>query len=320
MHCVRALSVLVLVLAARTALASCGSESCPLDRAATWHEAKFSLDLSQQYIDQDQPRSGTEDVAVGAIPSEHDEVRMLNRSTTVSLGYRPGGAWALLAAMPYVSRYHEHIHNHDGGSELQRWNYSGIGDLELLATRFFGPAEGNARYFARAGVKAPTGDTSVPEVDGDQPEPPSRPGTGSWDLSAGTGAEWRVAAPAAGEGREMPIRLNVTARFPGAGTDDYRVGSELMAHAGTEYPVAGPAAAFLQMNFRARAKDDVGTTDEEPDNTGGTWLYLSPGARMALDHRSSIYGLVQIPVYQDVNGIQLVAKANLYVGISRSVF
>jgi hypothetical protein len=84
--------------------------------------------------------------------------------------------------------------------------------------------------------------------------------------------------------------------------------------------VAGPAAAFLQLNFRLRGKDDVGNTDEDPDNTGGTWLYLSPGARVALDHRSSLYGLVQVPLVQDVNGIQLVAKSNLYVGISRSIF
>jgi hypothetical protein len=229
-------------------------------------------------------------------------------------------AWAFSASLPYVSRYHEHIHNGPGGSEVQRWRYSGPGDLELLATRYLDGGDGSARYYARAGVKAPTGDTTVEEVDGEQPEPTSRPGTGSWDLLAGLGAEWRVRAPGAAEGKTMPIRLSLSGRLPGRGTEDYRGGAELLAHAGTEYAAVGPAAALVQVNFRARGKDDVGTTDEEAGNTGGTSLYLSPGARVTIAPRTSIYGLFQVPVLQRVNGIQLVARSNLYVGISRGLF
>ena len=32
-----------------------------------------------------------------------------------------------------------------------------------------------------------------------------------------------------------------------------------------------------------------------------------------------LYGLVQIPVYQRVNGIQLVSDTNLYVGVTHSI-
>jgi hypothetical protein len=31
-----------------------------------------------------------------------------------------------------------------------------------------------------------------------------------------------------------------------------------------------------------------------------------------------VYALVQIPVYQRVNGIQIVSDGNLYVGVSRA--
>ena len=309
---------LSLALAARAALAGCGCEFCPVDQGSQWHEARLTLDLTQQYIDQDQPRAGTEATAVGAIPSEHDEVRTINRATTASLGYRPGEAWALSASLPYVSRTHDHIHNDPGGPERQHWSYSGIGDLELLATHYILPLSGSTRYFVRLGGKAPTGKTHVQEVDGDQPEPASRPGTGSWDLLAGMGAEWRVGAP--GGERTMPVRLNLTGRLNGKGTDDYRVGSEVQAHLGTEYPVAGPVAALLQTNLRVRAKDDVGTTEEEPEDTGGTSWFLSPGIRVAIAPQTSVYGLYQVPLYQRVNGIQLTAKANLYVGISRGLF
>lgn len=320
MRHIRALPVFVLVLMVRAAFAGCGCEFCPVDQGSGWHEAKLSFDLTQQYIDQDQPRAGTADVAVGFLPSGHDEVRTVNRATTASLAYRPTAAWAFSATLPYVSRYHEHIHNHLGASELQRWSYSGPGDLELIATRTVVGGAGSARYLLRAGVKTPTGKRSVPEVDGEQPEPTSRPGTGSWDLLAGLGAEWRVDAPGAGDGTTMPLRLSLSGRLPGRGTDEYRAGAELLAHAGAEYPVIGPASALLQTNLRIRGKDDVGNTDEEAGNTGSTSLYLSPGARIAVDSRSAIYGLFQVPVYQRVNGIQLVAKSNLYVGVSRGLF
>lgn len=83
--------------------------------------------------------------------------------------------------------------------------------------------------------------------------------------------------------------------------------------------MAGPVAALLQTNLRVRGKDDVGSTDEEAGHTGGTSWFLSPGVRVAVAPQTSIYGLFQVPVYQRVNGIQLTAKANLYVGISRGL-
>ena len=62
--------------------ASCGSSSCPLDLNVLNQPLKdhFTLDLSLQYIDQDQPRIGRHDAHVGEIPGEHhDEVRTINR-------------------------------------------------------------------------------------------------------------------------------------------------------------------------------------------------------------------------------------------------
>ncbi|HEY7728871.1 MAG TPA: hypothetical protein VID50_10510 [Candidatus Eisenbacteria bacterium] len=317
MRGLRLLSLLAIALAARVAHASCGCEFCPIDQGSQWHEATFTFDLTQQYIDQDQPRVGTEDVGVGAIASHHDEVRMVNRATTASVGYHPGDAWAVSASLPYVSRTHEHIDNESGTPEYMRWSYSGLGDLEVLATHYILPARGGARYFARLGAKAPTGRRNVEEVNGEQPEPVSRPGTGSWDLLGGLGAEWHVTAP--GGERRVPVRLNLSGRLNGKGTDDYRAGSEFQAHLGTEYAVAGPVAALLQTNLRVRGKDDIGSTDEDSGNTGGTSWYLSPGARLAIASQTSVYGLYQIPLYQRVNGIQLTAAANLYVGISRGL-
>jgi hypothetical protein len=312
-----------LLAGSRPAAASCGCESCPLDAGSQWHEAQFSIELTQQYIDQNHLRIGTEDAVVGQIPSTDDEVRTINRATAAGLTYRPAPGWSFSATLPWVSHTHAHIHHEDPAtSVLERWSYTGLGDMQVLATRFFTPGGRAApRCFVRLGGKAPTGRTQVPAVDGDQPEPASRPGTGSWDLLAGVGAEWRVAAPGGGEaGRTLPIRVSVSGRVNGKGTEDYRVGSELQAHLGTEYPVAGPLSLQLQGNFRARAKDDVGlSVEDNPGNTGSTVVFVSPGLSVQVLPATTIYGLFQVPVYQRVNGIQLVARSNLYVGLTRSL-
>ena len=299
--------------------ASCGAESCPLDHASRWSEQPFTFELSYQYLDQDQPRTGTADTEVGAIPRHHDEVRTLNRITTARAAFRRG-TWSIGGSLPFVDRYHAHIHNHNGEKILDEWNYSGLGDLEIVGLKTFNPNEGSfsifgdLRTFVSAGVKMPTGDTSVPNEAGDQPEPAARPGTGSWDVLAGFGLEW-TGHPWSDD-RDMPLRLSVTGRWNGYGTEDYRIGSEVQVHFATEYPLNGRVALLGQANLRVKEKDDVAESGVEEDDTGGSVLYLSPGARYTLSPRASIYGLVQLPAYQRVNGIQIVSEANLYVGVT----
>ena len=108
------LSVVALpALPAGRALANCGSESsCPLEPQHAHPDARFLFDVNQLYIDQDQPRVGTEDAAVGAIPGHHDEVRTKNWILNFRGVYRPASGWALAANLPYVDRMHEHIHHH----------------------------------------------------------------------------------------------------------------------------------------------------------------------------------------------------------------
>ena len=161
----------------------------------------------------------------------------------------------------------------------------------------------------------PTGDTKVPNEEGDQPEPAARPGSGSWDVLAGMGVEWQMGG-ASEQSHVIPLRLSVTGRYNGFGTDDYRVGPEVQAHVGTEYSLMRSFALLAQANFRVRGQDDVGSSGVNEADTGGTVLYLSPGVRAAVSPRASIYALVQLPVYQRVNGIQVVSDGNLYVGVS----
>jgi len=316
-----AIAALCLVLPGGSAGANCGSESsCPLEPPAIRGDARFQFEVSQLYIDQDQPMVGADDAAIGAIPGHHDEVRTVSRVTNVRGAVRTPQGWAFRATLPYIHRTHEHIHHHMGEDHYERWNDRGVGDLDVSVTREFRRDQGG-RYQATLGVNAPTGKQRGAEnEDGDPIEASARIGTGSWGLTASTGAEWRLRAPGRDGDTTMPLRLSLSGRANGRGVEEYRHGAEAQAHVSTEYPVAGAVAALLQANYRVRAKDDVGDADqEEASNTGGAALYVTPGLRVDALSGLSLYGLVQLPVWERVNGIQVVATMNVIVGLRRSI-
>lgn len=316
---------IVIILAAlallpSSARASCGSEHCPIDPGMLWEQSRLTFDLTQQYIDQDQPRVGTHDAAVGAIPSEEDEVRTLSRITTARASYQPSERWTVTASIPFVNRYHEHFQNHGGTPELQRWSFTGVGDMEGQVSRTFkSGSESSTRYHVEAGVKAPTGLRHVEEFDGHEPEPPARPGNGAWGAIAGVGAQWSLTTKMpGGTYGAIPVRISLMGRASGRGTERYRVGSELQSNLGLSYPVTRSLGLLLSGDLRIRAKDDAGDTDADPGHTGGTWAYVSPGIRVNAVGKTAFYGVVQLPVYQRVNGINLVSDFNLYLGVSRA--
>ncbi len=72
----------------------------------------------------------------------------------------------------------------------------------------------------------------------------------------------------------------------------------------------------MQVNGRFQGYADVGSTHEPRENTGGTWIYASPGLSIDLLENVSFTGFVQIPVHQYVNGIQQTARYNLQLGLS----
>jgi len=51
-------------------------------------------------------------------------------------------------------------------------------------------------------------------------------------------------------------------------------------------------------------------------STGGKFLYLSPGVSFAVVRGTNLYGLLQLPLYQYVNGEQLTASRSFTVGVN----
>ncbi len=300
--------------------ASCGADMCVLDlRGPEATFGRYSVELAYQYINQDDVRIGTEPATVGEIPAHHNEIQTKTDGWAVTGRAFVSRLLSLSATLPYMNRIHRHEHEHHPGFyEEQRWEYSGFGDLLLVS--YWAPggtlSPGPYTISLQGGVKLPTGRRTVPEVDGEQPEPMARPSTGSFDVVAGAQVRRSVNTRTfAGATVPVPFALGVTGRLNGQGTDDYRAGHELVVNLSGGWALAEAVTFLGQVNMRVRGEDDPGLTHDEPGNTGGTALYGPPGLRVALG-RMAAYSYVQLRLYENVNGIQITSPSHLMVGMN----
>jgi hypothetical protein len=297
----RALAALAAALLFPLSLqASCGSSSCPLDLNALNKPMAggFALDLSFQYIDQDR-LSGHSDVA-----PDHHEVRTINRTASLLLAYAASDRLQFSITAPYLSRFHEHLE--EGAPE--RFHLHGIGDVTLQARGRVVP-----HVWLIGGVKLPTGSHDA------DAEVPLLPGTGSTDVIAGVSFESGTLRATGAHGPMgntalVPLFATLTYRRNGRGTRDYRVGDEVQLNAGTAYPLRKHVELLLQVNARRRERDESAEDPGDAFFTGGTFVFASPGVRVNRGN-AAWYALVQLPLVQRVNAIQLTAKRNWVTGV-----
>jgi hypothetical protein len=101
-----------------SASASCGSAFCTVntsfDVQGAWTGSGARLDLRYEYINQNQPRSGSAKVTVGQLPRDHDEVSTANRNWLANFDYAFDSTWGVGVSAPLVERNHFHFDNDTG--------------------------------------------------------------------------------------------------------------------------------------------------------------------------------------------------------------
>ena len=306
-----------MLLAPLTAAASCGSAFCTIntswDAHGAWREPGWSADLRYESIRQDQPRHGTSNAGVGEIARHHDEVLTQNRNYLGALDYTFDQDWGVNLLVPFVDRQHDHIHNHLGGREPEHWDFTELGDVRVLARRRLRTTEDAAHSSVATtginfGLKLPTGKTDVRNGDGELAERTLQPGSGTTDLVAG-----------AYYSKHMPLRglswfTQALAQLPLNTHEDYRPGNRLSLDAGMRYEAGDRLGLLLQLNTLLKARDRG--AQAEPEDTGGTFVFLSPGVSYAFTRAVQAYGFVQVPLYQRVNGVQLVPRHAFAAGVN----
>lgn len=291
--------------------ASCGSTFCSVNTnwgtQGVWTEPGLRLDLRAEYIDQDQPRSGTTDLGVGEIARDHDEVRTVNRNWLATFDYTISQDWGLNVSVPVVDRHHEHIHHESGTAVSETWDFTELGDVRVLG-RYQRGVEGNGTAGVQFGLKLPTGRNHVTNADGELAERTLQPGTGTTDLAIGAYYHRDRLADLSS------WFLQGLYQLPLAERDDFKPGYRLSFDLGLRYDLGRKLGAVLQLNTQVKGRDSGAAA--EPQDSGKTLASLSPGLAYALTRTTQIYGFVQIPIYEHVNGVQLTADGALAVGIS----
>jgi hypothetical protein len=289
------------------AQANCGTAFCAVNTdwnvQGIYAEPGARAELRYEYLDQDQLRSGKDKVEPGEEPRHHDELSTLNQAWFATLDYNFASGFGVSAVIPVVQRDHEHIHNHHGAQIPQEWDFTELSDIRVTGRYQFplGTQDLDRQRMLGFlfGLKLPTGATDVENDEGEQAERSLQPGTGTTD--AILGAYYQVQLPARG----LSFFTQAAYAVPLNTHDEYRPGYRTTLDVGMRYQLAEKVALLLQLNAVWRGHDSG--AEAEPDDSGGQFVFVSPGISVSVTRNAQLFALVQLPVYQYVNGVQLTA-------------
>ncbi|MEO6023194.1 MAG: TonB-dependent receptor [Burkholderiales bacterium] len=313
----RCVALSIAAFSISTASANCGSAFCSINTNSEIQGANtepgFKFNLRYEFVKQDQPRQGTKKAGPQGGPGGHDELETINHNIVFGFDYRFNEQWSAGVQLPYLTRRHTHLHNPDeagivAGDEPEReeWKFSGVGDARVVGR--YQLQLGSHVAGVHAGVKLPTGKRDGINDAGETAERTLQLGTGSTDLIAGVFIKGPVA------GTKLSWFSQAQWQYAISTQDDFRPGDELILDLGLRYAITEALSANLQLNGRYKRRDRG--SNAEPDESGGRYVFLSPGVSFMVAPGLEIYGYVQVPLYQNVNGVQLTQDRNFLVGVS----
>jgi hypothetical protein len=269
----------------------------------------WSADVRLEAVTQKQLRKGTTNLSASEVTGEEAiERHTKNLNVVTTLGYGIDADWSVSVRIPVVKRDHLHdLVDEETGlpSTPEQWRFTKLGDVQVLARRQFVIGTGATSYALFGGLKLPTGSTRVSNGDGSRAERALQPGSGTTDLVFGVAGR-QAMGPADAVIGQVSVSQALNTR------EEFKPGRRVELSAGWSHAYSHNLGAVLQLNLRERARD--GGAQSEPDLSGSTTLDLSPGVTVGVGHASTLYAYVQVPLYQKVNGIQLVPRSALALG------
>lgn len=316
-----------LIAGAPVAHASCSASTCFLvtgTQDGIANPGQLIMDLSYRYIPTDSPQRGSKstsealtagiDFATGDIePDHHRELRTINKLAQLDISYGVTPKFALSVNIPFMNnRDHEHniIHPVPEPETYARERTSGMGDLRLTG-KYAVYTSIRHLLVAGLGVKAPTGAYKLRNSGGEINEPTVMPGSGTWDGLFSLHYAYQI------QPHEWDMFIASTYQPTTVNSLKYKMGNTLLLNTGTQYHFTAHEKRFttsLQINLRQAPRDEF--KDQNVPNTGGTWVYLTPGITAHATASTAVYAHLQLPLYQYVNDANLVPSYGLIVGLS----
>ncbi len=307
-----------------TAFASCGSAACSIN--TNWDEHSpsrpgLSMDLRYSQSKADVLRSGSRKITADtANNGEVENLSTTNKLTTLGLDYTHDDHWGVVLSIPYVSREHSHSLGDGTGAIVGSESFSAkaLGDIRLVGRYRWQDERDHSSRGIKFGLKLHTGRRDFQIVDNTgasqlPSEVTLQPGNGSTDLILGT--FWQLAP--------MGSDLSWFAQYMWQSSvqhqTEFKPGDQANLDLGTRYAFGSKLSGLLQLNAQWNAADSGAsaalTASGEP-SSGGRTLSLTPGLSYAIVTGTNVYALLQLPLFQYVNGEQLTASKSVTVGIN----
>lgn len=319
---------LALAVLSPTVLA-CASCGCTL--SSEWQsqglttQQGLSLDLRYDYLDQNQLRSGTSTISPAQASArttatgDAQEVERYTRNNYVTLGldYAFNRSWGVNVQVPYIVRDHstQGLNSPAGaspGDGAYDSNTSNLGDVKVIG-RFQGFGDRH-NFGVTYGLKLPTGRTSLTGISTD-PTSPATPAPIDRGLQPGTGTTDAILGAYYFDAlnKSFDYFTQVSGQAALTSYNGYKPGVGYNANLGLRYMELDKLMPQLQVNVRY-VRHDTGV-NADTTSTGGTLSYLSPGLTYLVNKKLSVYSFVQLPLYQDVKGVQLNPTYTASVGL-----
>jgi hypothetical protein len=308
------LLALLLSLLSLAAQANCGASFCSVNTDWTaqgvWTENDGKFDLRYEFINQDQLRAGSSKTNAKQILDSEDEIKTRSHNLLAKYDYDFDSTWGLSFSLPIVNREHTHNFNAPSGAEVESWNFSKIGDAQILG-RYKLQADNKilpGRAGLIAGFSLPTGQTNVTNNQGQLAERTLQPGSGATQLIVGGTYRFKVPGASAAWFSQLLIQAPLNEK------NNFKPGKQINLDLGYLHQISDTYGAMVQLNYDYKGRDSG--SNSEPDNSGSRILSISPGLSVFLGRDWQVYGFVQKPLSQHVNGVQLTSDWALVFGAS----
>lgn len=262
------------------------------------------FDLRFEAIDLKQLRRGSDKLSDAS--AHDDELYTRNRNIVATLDHAFTSQWAATFVLPWYEREHAHIHHHGGAEILEAWDLAGVGDIRLLARHQRPGRHPHSTFAVNLGLKLPSGRYDAANAGGDIAERSLQLGTGTTDAIA------TLYCGRAFIERKLDFFGQLGAQYALDEREGYRPGERWTLDFGMRYGLTLKLDALAQLNILWIGRDQG--AEAEPDSTGGRYVFLNPGVSANISRSWQAYALVQLPLYQYVNGVQLTPDYGIVVG------
>jgi hypothetical protein len=342
-----------IILAALAALPSSAALACATCGCALSSDAAMGyssttgwlVSLQYDYLNQNQLRTGTKRTSLARVAAINDaggnqevENGTATRFTTLGVSYAPNTDWNFKLTLPYVDRSHSTYgtaQNPLTPDLLSSASYSGLGDAKFIAS--FQGLLPTHNLGIQLGIKLPTGNYGGPNADGSgivgrHPRPftsgpnslnPSPGNLVDTSLQLGTGSTDLIIGAYYYQAVSQNFDVFINGQFQAAVSHklnqmgaDFRPGNLATVSFGTRYEANPDIVPQLQVNITRKSHDQGALADTS--GSAGTVVYLSPGVTANVGHGTNVYAFLQLPIYRNLQGIQLSPRYALSVGLTHA--